>query len=63
LLRIAGIRFSQSPDRLDIERIEAQQPYGRFLISVEQKLNIVSLLAASGSGEHASGTTPAPVMR
>jgi hypothetical protein len=26
LLRVAGIRFTQSPDRLDIERVEVQHP-------------------------------------
>jgi hypothetical protein len=61
LMRLVGIRFTQSPDRLDIERVEAQQPYGRFLISAEHGLNVVRVLSA-GSSETASTTAPAPVM-
>ena len=64
LVRIAGIRFTQTPDRLDIERIEAQQPYGRFLVTAEHGLNVVRVLSAN-SAESASkpaSASPMPVV-
>jgi hypothetical protein len=54
-----------SPDRLEIERIEAQQPYGRFLIDIERRLNIISIMSF-GSRPSATprpkGEAPTPVI-
>jgi hypothetical protein len=62
MVRIAGIRFTQTPDRLDIDRIEARQPYGRFLISVEQRLNIARVLSGN-TGEPGPVKPAAPAMK
>jgi hypothetical protein len=57
-LRLAGLRYTEGPDRLDIERVEALQPYGRFLISPEHGLNVVRVLSARNSDQSASPKTP-----
>jgi len=62
MVKIAGIRFTEAPDRLLIDRIEAQQPYGRFLISVEQNLNIVRVLSMGGTAQRTSAGAPVSPM-
>jgi len=65
LLKFSPIHYAQSPDRLEVERVEALQPYGRFLIDSEKRLNIVTILSF-GSRPSATpspeGTAPMPVI-
>ena len=43
-LRVSGLVYQQSPDRLSIERVVAHQPYGRVTISADGKLNVAAVL-------------------
>jgi hypothetical protein len=43
-LQVKGIAYSQNPDRLDIQQIDAQRPYARVIISEERTLNIAAAL-------------------
>ncbi|MGH8444192.1 MAG: DUF748 domain-containing protein, partial [Solimonas sp.] len=46
-LEIAGIDFSQAPDRLTVERVNLRQPYARVVINPDQTLNVAQLVKAS----------------
>lgn len=46
-LRLSGIDFHQSPDRLNIERIDLRQPYARVAITPDRQLNISQLLVSN----------------
>ena len=43
-LQMKGIAYSQNPDRLEIQQVEARQPYARVIISDERTLNIATAL-------------------
>jgi len=43
-LAITGIDYSQHPDRLNIERIVARQPYARVVIAKDTSLNVAKVL-------------------
>jgi uncharacterized protein involved in outer membrane biogenesis len=70
-LALTGIDLSRSPDRLNIERIVARQPYARVIIREDQTLNVTAALnkdsaATSESdqpSEPAKPSTPPPPMR
>ncbi len=51
-LAVTGIDFSHNPDKLDINRIVARQPYGKVVIARDQTLNVTKVLSPNG--------TPAP---
>jgi uncharacterized protein involved in outer membrane biogenesis len=57
LLRLAGVAYSQNPDRLDIERVEAHRPYARVIISEQRTLNLVTALNPSGATQVGSSVT------
>ncbi len=44
-LRVIGIDYRQAPDALNIERIEALKPYGRVIVTADQTLNVVEIIA------------------
>ena len=44
-LRVIGIDYRQAPDALNIERIEALKPYGRVIVTADQTLNVVEIVA------------------
>jgi len=44
-LSVTGIDFSMNPDRLDINRIVARQPYGKVVIAKDTTLNITKVLS------------------
>ena len=43
-LQMKGLAYSQNPDRLEIQQVEARQPYARVIISDERTLNIATAL-------------------
>jgi Domain of Unknown Function (DUF748) len=44
-LRVIGIDYTQTPDGLNIERIEALRPYGRVTVTAEQTLNVTAIIS------------------
>jgi hypothetical protein len=48
-LVVTGIDYSQHPDRLDIERIVARQPYGKVVIAKDRTLNVRKVLSPEGT--------------
>ena len=58
-LRVSGLHYQQTPDRLSIERIVARKPYGRLVVAADGKLNVATVLGtkptAAGSSSAASG--------
>lgn len=48
-LAVTGIDFSHNPDRLDINRIVARQPYGKVVISQDRTLNVTKVLSPEGA--------------
>jgi uncharacterized protein involved in outer membrane biogenesis len=65
-LRMSGLRYQQSPDRLSIERILARKPYGRVIIGADGKLNVAAVLrpkpqpTGSGSAAASAGSRAVP---
>ena len=58
-LDILGVNFTQSPDRLDIEQIEARKLYARVIIESDESLNVKRVLAAPQTAAAAPQTTAA----
>jgi uncharacterized protein involved in outer membrane biogenesis len=65
-----GVSYSQNPDRLEIQQVEAHRPYARVIISEERSLNIAAALTprvsvrshpASAHVASASAAKPMPV--
>ena len=48
-LAVSGIDFSHNPDKLDINRIVARQPYGKVVISQDRTLNVTKVLSPEGA--------------
>ncbi|WP_161965901.1 DUF748 domain-containing protein [Steroidobacter cummioxidans] len=48
-LAVTGIDFSHNPDKLDINRIVARQPYGKVVISKDRTLNVTKVLSPEGA--------------
>jgi len=44
-LTVTGIDFSMNPDKLDIDRIVARQPYGKVVIAKDTTLNVTKVLS------------------
>ncbi len=44
-LAVTGIDFSQHPDKLNIDRIVARQPYGKVVIAKDTTLNVTKVLS------------------
>ncbi|GFE79953.1 hypothetical protein GCM10011487_19530 [Steroidobacter agaridevorans] len=44
-LTVTGIDFSMNPDKLDINRIVARQPYGKVVIAKDTTLNVTKVLS------------------
>ena len=50
-LVVSGIDFSQNPDKLQIDRIVARQPYGKVVIAKDRTLNVTQVLNPSSTSE------------
>lgn len=50
-LAISGIDYSQHPDRLNIERIVARQPYAKVVIAKDTSLNVAKVLRLAPAPE------------
>lgn len=48
-LSVTGIDFSMNPDKLDISRIVARQPYGKVVIAQDTTLNVTKVLSPPGT--------------
>lgn len=48
-LAVTGINFSMNPDKLDINRIVARQPYGKVVIAKDSTLNVTKVLSPAGA--------------
>jgi hypothetical protein len=48
-LTVTGIDFSMNPDKLDINRIVARQPYGKVVIAQDTTLNVTKVLSPPGT--------------
>ncbi|WP_198683257.1 DUF748 domain-containing protein [Peristeroidobacter agariperforans] len=48
-LSVTGIDFSMNPDKLDINRIVARQPYGKVVIAQDTTLNVTKVLSPPGT--------------
>lgn len=48
-LTVTGIDFSMNPDKLDINRIVARQPYGKVVIAKDTTLNVTEVLSPPGT--------------
>ena len=48
-LAVTGIDYSQNPDKLDINRIVARQPYGKVVIAQDRTLNVTKVLSPEGA--------------
>jgi len=57
-LEIDGLKFTQGPDRLDIEQIVARKPYARVIIESDESMNVKRILAAPGAAGAESGPVP-----
>lgn len=61
-LKLSGIQFRQSPDRLDIAQVLLAEPYAKVVVSSVRELNVTRALAAPGAGKKAeaapAGRTP-----
>ena len=51
-LQTKGIAYSQNPDRLEIQQVEARQPYARVIISEKQTLNIATALTLPSRAQY-----------
>lgn len=52
-LVMTGIDFSQHPDKLNIDRVVARQPYGKVVIAKDTTLNVTKVLSPDGTTEAA----------
>ena len=60
-LEIDGLKFTQGPDRLDIEQIVARKPYARVIIESDESMNVKRILAAPGAaGAESRAAPPTP---
>ena len=64
-LRLVGVDYSQTPDRLAIGRVEALRPYGRVIITADQNFNVALVLrpphaAQDGAQQQTGAAAPAP---
>jgi hypothetical protein len=50
-LAVTGIDFSQHPDKLNIDRIVARQPYGKVVIAKNATLNVTKVLSPDSTTE------------
>ncbi len=57
-LNVAGIEFSQAPDRLTIDRITARQPYARVVIAKDQTLNVANVLRVQPRSRDSEASGP-----
>ncbi len=55
-LAVTGIDFSMNPDKLDINRIVARQPYGKVVIAKDTTLNVTQVLSPRGAKPPATDT-------
>ncbi|HEX4153264.1 MAG TPA: DUF748 domain-containing protein [Steroidobacteraceae bacterium] len=63
-LDIRGLRYQQSPDRLDIAEIMVRRPYARVIIESDATLNVKNALKGPGDKRGAeSGAATAPAAR
>lgn len=68
-LTVTGIDFSVNPDKLDINRIVARQPYGKVVIAKDTTLNVTKVLSPPGTAlpqqvtEQQGVAKPAPAAR
>jgi hypothetical protein len=53
-LDIDGLKFTQAPERLDIERIVARKPYARIIIESDTTLNVARVLAGPAGASKAA---------
>lgn len=53
-LTVTGIDFSQNPDKLDINRIVARQPYGKVVIAKDTTINVTKVLSPHSTPEQAT---------
>lgn len=59
-LDITGIDYSQNPDKLDIDRIVARQPYANVVIAQNRTLNVTSVLNPGAANQPQEPQTAAP---
>jgi uncharacterized protein involved in outer membrane biogenesis len=60
-LRVIGIDYRQTPDSLNIERIEALRPYGRVTVTAEQTLNVTAIISPPRTSQNGTpNVTAAP---
>ncbi len=53
-LDILGLKYTKTPDRLDIERIVAHKPYARVIIEADESTNVKRVLTAPGAAAAAT---------
>jgi hypothetical protein len=62
-LQVKGIAYSQNPDRLEIQQVEARRPYARIIISEDRTLNIATALAPPVTVRgHIAKANPSPAV-
>ena len=49
-LEVLGVKYSQGPDRLEIDQIVARKPYARVIIEADSSLNVKRVLTGPGAG-------------
>ena len=59
-LDVLGIKFSQGPNRLDIDQVVASKPYARVIVEADASLNVKRVLTAPGAASTASAAPHKP---
>jgi hypothetical protein len=59
-LDVLGIKFSQGPDRLEIDQVVALKPYARVIIEADSTLNVKRVLTAPGAVSAAKAAAVPP---
>ena len=57
-LRVDGIQYQQSPQKLSINRIALSAPYARVIVEKDQTLNIAQVLSPATATAKAAASTP-----
>ena len=53
-LELKQLKYESQPASLDVGRIELRKPFARVVLSADEQLNVVSVLARSGPGKSAA---------
>jgi hypothetical protein len=59
-LDILGMKYTKTPDRLDIEQVVVRKPYARVIIEADASTNVKRVLTAPGAAASAGPAPPAP---